>query len=467
MIKKEKTLDILTLGLLGLLLVFAIFLVKGLIPINNTRTYDKYRERLFDDSFVHEIDIFIEDMDKFFENAKDKEYVRADVLIDGERFDNVGLRTKGNNSLSLVEKYGLKRHSLKIEFDHFNKNTYHGLDKISLDSSFQDNAYMKNYMAMDMMRFMEIPTPLTSFAFVRINGEDYGLFLAMEEIEEGFARRNFGQGFGNIYKASYKSLNDENKDIKLIYDGNDFNSYSNFFENSKFPIDNEDKKRLIKIIEKLNKGEDLDRIIDVESVLRYFVILSFTVNLDSYFGHTAHNYFLYENKGKVMVLPWDFNLAFATYPLAAPNPSNDAKRFVNFPFITPNRGEIMINRPLYHVLMKDGEIFNRYRDLYDYFIREYFESGYFDRLFRQKTQMIENYVKKDPTAFISYKDYKEGVGAFYDFNKLRAASLRGQIDGNIPATIKCQRENPDLLLDVADLRIEDMGEVADLKDGYK
>ena len=48
------------------------------------------------------------------------------MVIDGEEFRQVGLRAKGNNSLSLTEEYGLSRYSLKLEFDHFlDGGTYH------------------------------------------------------------------------------------------------------------------------------------------------------------------------------------------------------------------------------------------------------------------------------------------------------------------------------------------------------
>ena len=70
---------------------------------------------------------------------------------------------------------------------------YYGLDKFSLDASFQDNSYLKTYMAYDMMAFMGVPAPLCSYTWVTVNGEDWGLFLAVEEPEEAFARRNFGK----------------------------------------------------------------------------------------------------------------------------------------------------------------------------------------------------------------------------------------------------------------------------------
>ena len=64
------------------------------------------------------------------------------------------------------------------EFDQFlDGGNYYGLDKFSLDASFQDNSYMKTYMAYDMMAFMEVPTPLCSYAWVTVNGEDWGFCL--------------------------------------------------------------------------------------------------------------------------------------------------------------------------------------------------------------------------------------------------------------------------------------------------
>lgn len=119
---------------------------------------------------------------------------------------------KGNNSLHLTEDYGLYRYSLKLEFDQYRDGgNYYGLDKFSLDASFQDNSYLKTCMTYDMMEFMGVPTPLCSFVQVTVNGEDWGLFLAIEEPEEAFARRNFGNDHGILYKPDYRSLNDEKR----------------------------------------------------------------------------------------------------------------------------------------------------------------------------------------------------------------------------------------------------------------
>ena len=61
--------------------------------------------------------------------------------------------------------------------------------------------------------------------------------------------------------------------------------------------------------------------------------------------------------GVISILPWDYNLAFATYSLGMPDPINDAELYVNYPIDTPASGEVMLNRPLYHNLMQTEEYF--------------------------------------------------------------------------------------------------------------
>ena len=380
------------------------------LGIRSSSSDPEYASRIFDDSRVHTVDIRIEDWEGFLENASEEEYSECDVEIDGEVFSSVGLRAKGNNSLRLVEEFGLNRYSLKLEFDHFQDgSTYYGLDKLSLDSSYQDNSYLKNYLAYDMMEYMGVPAPLTSYVWVTVNGEDWGLFLAVEEPEEAFVRRNYGADHGPLYKPDYRSLEAENSDVALKYTSDDPADYDNIFRNAKFDIDSEDQERLIRALKILSEGENLEEAVNVDEVLRYFTVQVFTVNLDSYLGRTGHNYFLYEEDGILSILPWDYNLAFATYSLGMPDPVNDAELYVNYPIDTPASGEIMRNRPLYHNLMKNDEYFAKYHEYFDQFIAGYFESGLFEKKAAETTKMIAPYVKKDPTAFCSYEDYLTAV----------------------------------------------------------
>ena len=434
----------------------------GIQPVSSSPEYER---RLFDDSRVHTIDLQIEDWNAFLEAAPLETYFQCDVVIDGERFPDTGLRAKGNNSRRLIEEYGLERYSLKLEFDHFQKgNSYYGLDKLSLDASFQDNSYLKNYIAYDMMEYMEVPSPLCSYAWVTVNGKPHGLFLAVEEPEEAFAKRNFGPGYGQLYKPDYKSLSDENADVALQYISEDPADYDNIFRNAKFQPDDRDKSRLIQALKILDTGEDLGTAICTDEVLRYFTVQVFCVNLDSYLGRTGHNYFLYEENGLLQILPWDYNLAFATYSLGMPEPINDAGLYINYPIDTPSSLDVMVNRPLYHNLMQNEQYFAQYHSYFDKLIREYFESGMFEEKTARIIKMIAPYVKKDPSAFCSYEDFLKGAETFRDFCLLRAQSIRGQLDGTLPSTHLEQESFSGEYIDPQNIWLPDMGEIADLAD---
>ena len=461
----HKYIDPICVGAAVLAVLLTLVLLFGeQLGIPKASANPGYATRLFDDSRVHTIDIQMEDWGAFIGNAGKEEYTACTVEIDGETFPNIGLRAKGNNSLRLTEEYGLSRFSLKLEFDQFSDGgNYYGLDKFSLDASFQDNSYLKTYMVYDMMTFMEVPAPLCSYAWVTVNGQDWGLFLAVEEPEEAFARRNFGKHYGKLYKPDYRSLNDENADVALQYIDEDPGSYPGIFENAKFKVSKTDQKRVIDALRTLSSGENLESAIQVDEVLRYFAVQVFVMNWDSYLGHTGHNYFLYEKDGVLSILPWDYNLAFGTYALGMTDPIKDPNILINYPINTPAEGSVMLNRPLYHNLMKHSEYFARYHAYFDQLLSEYFENGRFEAVLRQKEMLIAPYVQKDPTAFCSYEDHRLAVDTLTRVCLLRAQSVRGQLNGEIPATIRGQQEYPEPRIDASEIRLTDLGDFDDLK----
>lgn len=466
---KHKYMDGICLIIFSIALFAVIFFYFGeRLGLRHAETEQPYVDKIFDDSYVHSIDLQVENWEAFLESASGEEYQSCDITIDGECFENVGLRVKGNNSKNLVEKYGHERYSLKVEFDHYSSEmNYYGLDKMSLDASFQDNSYLKNYMTFDMMRHMDVPSPLCSYTWVTVNGQDWGLFLALEEPEEAFAIRNFGRDHGRLYKPDYKDVNAENLDVALKYIDDREESYDNIFRKAKFDISTADKQRLIRSLKDLSEGKNLEQAVHVDEVLRYFTVQVFVVNLDSYLGPTGHNYYLYEEDGRLSMLPWDYNLAYCTYSLGKPDPVNDSRLYVNYPIDTPASGEIMLERPMFHQLMLQKQYFQRYHKYFSDFLEFYFENGYFEKKTSMITDMIAPYVKKDLTAYCSYEDYLTGVQTFQEFCKLRAESVRKQLNGTIPSTIKGQQQDDSGFVDASAVWIPDMGEVEDLKNGVR
>lgn len=195
------------LALLLALVVTGVFLNAPSLGIQAASTAQGYESRLFDTSRVHTIDIVMDDWEGFLEGCTDEEYELCSVVIDNESYNNVAIRAKGNTSRTQVASYGNDRYSFKIEFDHYDSTiSYHGLDKLSLNNIIQDNTYMKDYLTYQMMGYFGVDAPLCSYVYITVNGEDWGLYLAVEGVEESFLERNYGSDYGELYKPDSMSM---------------------------------------------------------------------------------------------------------------------------------------------------------------------------------------------------------------------------------------------------------------------
>ncbi len=189
------------------LIVTILFMNGAALGIEVAATTMGYENRLFDNTKVHTVDIVTNEWDDMIDNAASEEYYKANVVIDGESYKNVGIRTKGNTSLSTVATLGSERYSFKIEFDHYDKNkSYHGLDKLSLNNLIQDSTMMKDYLTYTMMNEFGVNSSLCSYVYITVNGEDWGLYLAVEGVEEAFLERNYGSDCGELYKPDSMSF---------------------------------------------------------------------------------------------------------------------------------------------------------------------------------------------------------------------------------------------------------------------
>ena len=219
----HKYFDKICCVVLALTLVITVLFVNAeKLGIQKASTVMGYETTIFDNSKVHTIDIVMDNWDEFLESCRSEEYYNCSVIIDNEAYKNVAIRGKGNTSLSSVDSYGNNRYSFKIEFDHYdNTNTYHGLDKLVLNNIIQDNTYMKDYLTYQMMNKMGVAAPLCSYVYITVNGEDWGLYLAVEGVEESFLQRNYGRDYGELYKPDSMNMGGGRGNGK-DFDMNDF-----------------------------------------------------------------------------------------------------------------------------------------------------------------------------------------------------------------------------------------------------
>lgn len=245
-------------------------------------------------------------------------------------------------------------------------------------------------------------------------------------------------------------------DLSLIYSDDEYSSYSNIFGNAKTDITDEDKDRLIASLKSLNENSDIEDVVNMDEVIRYFVVHNFVCNFDSYTGSMIHNYYLYEEDGQLSMIPWDYNLAFGGFS-AGGGGSDSATQMVNYPIDTPVSGGTIDSRPMLAWIFADENYTELYHTYFDTFISEYFESGYFENLITETENLIGTYVEQDPTKFCTYDEFETGVDTLKSFCLLRAESIRGQLDGTIPSTSDGQQEDDSALVDASSISLTDMG----------
>lgn len=170
---------------------------------NNAVTM-KYESKLFSTDQIMDIDILMDedDWNDMLENAISEEYYSCDVVVNGKTFYSVGIRPKGNTSLSsIVNDPDTDRYSFKLEFDHYIEGqTCYGLDKLILNNNYADATNMKEAIVYDMYQYLGVDASLYNYAKISVNGDYRGVYLALEAVEDSFMLRNYGTEDGNLYK---------------------------------------------------------------------------------------------------------------------------------------------------------------------------------------------------------------------------------------------------------------------------
>ncbi|MCR8634760.1 CotH kinase family protein [Paenibacillus radicis (ex Xue et al. 2023)] len=370
-------------------------------------------EKVFPKDKVVDVKITLDpdDFQDMLDNASNEEFKTASVDYNGQHFDNIAVRTKGNLSLRSVVSSDSDRYSFKIAFDEYiSSQTLYGISKINLNNNYSDASYMREFLTYELAEEMGLPTPAYSFVNVYINGELKGFYLAVEQIGEEYLERNFGNAYGALYKANGGTGSELNwlEDIDA-YTGLDLKSKS------------ANNNVLLDMVDELNNGTHYEEVLDVDEALKFIALNVLTGNMDSYLGNNKHNYYLYEDDGKFAVLPWDYNMAFGG--LGGSGLLIDE----------PTQGTLA-DRPLINKLLKVDAYKEKYHEIIEEAIDGYLSNEAFSARVKELSDMISTYVEKDPTAFYTYAQYQQALPQLTSFTSTQVSSFANQLDGTSPSS---------------------------------
>ena len=484
----------------------------------------EYETKLFDTSEPISVNILIDEADwqSMLENATAEEYVSCDVEINGTRFSSVGIRPKGNTSLSsIASDPDTDRYSFKLEFDHYvDGQTCYGLDKLILNNNYADATSMKEALVYDMFAFLGADASLYNYARVSVNGEYWGLYLALEAVEESFLLRNYGVNYGQLYKPEGMNIgggkaggnggfspdnlpNTDGFDPDNLPDMEDFNGEGmpdagifspdgapDFGEapdgdgqsgeanlaagwggfsgmgsggaNLNYSDDELDSYSTIWEGEVTDSGKkDHQRVVAALKSISAGENLEQVMDIDNLLLYMAVHIFSVNEDSLSGAMAHNYYLY----------ESNGALNLIpwdyNLAFGGMNGGDAtsMVNSAIddafsstdfFDTLMADDGYLLAYHECLSRLVSEYVNGGGLDAFYTRTRSLIDDLVRGDPTAFYTYDEYDQAAQTLYDLVKLRAQSIEAQLDGSISST-DSGRSDSDALIDASAYSLQTMG----------
>ena len=357
-------------------------------------------------------------------------YQRAELVFDGVRVAEVGVRAKGNSSLQSVLRMGSQRYSLKVDLDRFvDGQELLGETKLNFNNGFKDPTLIREHLAYGLLRAAGLPVPRTAFVDLWVAGQHLGLYTLVEQIDGGFLDERFPEDpDGDLYKPEPPAGD-------LRYRGATPADYPNM--ELKTNEDSSDGSTFVALVEALDRGDmaTLEAALDVDATLRHLAADALLVNLDSYLG-MGHNYYLYEQSGRMQPLFWDLNEAFGNFTCQC-SPTQLVHLTVHDPTCGPRR-----DRPLAERLLGDPGLRARYDAELQTLLDTVFDPDALAAQIHTTADLIRPWVVADTEKFFTDAEFEQGLEedvtgqrgelralGLVRFVRDRAASVREQLAG--------------------------------------
>lgn len=313
---------------------------------------------------------------------------------------HVGIRYKGNSSLSSAYQSGNKKLSFKLDFDEFEddypslKNQrFYGFKQLNLNNNFDDSSLMREKVGADLFRKFGLASAQTTFCVVYVdNGSGsqyYGVYALVEEVDDTVIETQFADGSGNLYKPDGDAASFANN----TYDTDEMEKKTNEDE-----ADYSDVKSLYTIINSSDRTNstaewkaNLEGVFNVNAFLKWLAANTVIQNWDTY-GNMTHNYYLYNNPttGLLTWIPWDNNEAFQSGKQSGS--------------LSLSLSEVGSSWPLISYITDDEEYRQIYEDYLLQFVNEVFIPAELSANYTTYYNLIKEYAYAEESGY-SYISY--------------------------------------------------------------
>ncbi len=378
---------------------FSTLLFLGLASFN-------YAQDLYDLNTIQTIEIsFAEDnWDQLLdlEKAGDGNYIMAQsVTINGIVFDSVGVKYKGNSTYDASQV----KNPFHIELDTYKDHIYESYTDIKLSNVAKDPSFLREVLSYQILgQYMDAPR--SNYANVYINGTLIGLYSNSESISKKFVDDRFGSKDNTFIKCNPPDgAGPQSSDLpNLVYLGQDSTNYFDAYE-LKSDAGWQDLIDLCELLE--TDVENIETMLDVDRVLWMLAYNNALVNLDSYIGQFAQNYYLYrDDYGRFIPVIWDLNESFGRFSATGSGnlQNTTAKQQMDY-LLHDSDADFPLMQQLMSVPMYKKMYLAHYKTI---LLENFSNSAYFTT--GQALQiLIDEAVQADNNKFFSYANFIDNL----------------------------------------------------------
>ncbi len=327
-------------------------------------------------------------------NGSEGYILASQVTINGISFDSVGVKYKGNSSYSINRV----KNPLHLQLDYvLAGQAYQGFTDIKLSNGWSDPSSIREVMSFKILRnYMDAPE--SNFARVSVNGSYFGFYANTESINKNFVGKHFYSSGNTLVKCNPFSVG--NYLPNLDYLTADSTLYYNRYElKSEYSW-----KDLLDLCDTLeNNPAAIHTILDIDRALWMLAYNNVTVNLDSYSGSFAQNYYLYmDDNRRFDPVIWDLNMNFGGFPNTGAGPQLSLSGMQT---MTPLLHSTNPARPLIKQLLAN----TTYRKMYIAHMRtitsEFFTNNAYQAEATSLQALIDSSVQADPNGLYTYPQF--------------------------------------------------------------
>lgn len=248
------------------------------------------------------------------QNYQARTFLRADLVVDGLTYTDVGVRYRGNTSYTQIGTSPKKPFEISLD-EYAPGRRLYGYKTLNLNNGFRDPTFVREVLCFWIFRqFM--PAPKANFVRLVINSESFGPYINVQQVNKELQEEWFRDGDGSRYRAE-RQPSAGTDDSALIWLGADPTRYTGGYELKTDPTP-DSFGEIMHLCDVVNNTalarlpSDLPKVLDDDLALRYLAANSVMPAVDSYIGNVAHNYYLVFDAfhARFALVPWDLNASF-------------------------------------------------------------------------------------------------------------------------------------------------------------